>query len=154
MSDLRIAGYRLLEQVAGLEIGVLEQHTEPTAVDDVFMRIQFRIDRDDVSISAFGLVFAVGVLSFHDARPRGVSGKWFEEGDEWTVGDMLEHLRFERGELRMYTDYVRGRMMKTTVVIRGDGTCTLETVNRGERASRWLTHLQGKKVIAAVDRPS
>ena len=28
------------------------------------------------------------MLSFHDARPRGVSDKWFETKDEWTVADM------------------------------------------------------------------
>lgn len=39
----------------------------------------------------------------------------FEEKDNWAVGDMLRRLRFERGELHFYADYVRGRCMKTTI---------------------------------------
>jgi hypothetical protein len=66
---------------------------------------------------AWGLIFALGVLSFADARPRGISGIDFAEKDDWCVGDMLRHLRFERGRLHFHADYVRGRMMKTTIDI-------------------------------------
>ena len=56
---------------------------------------------------------------------------------------MLRHLRFKRGELHFYADYVRGRMMKTTVIVRKDGTFVLETVNRGETALAWLAKING-----------
>lgn len=62
----------------------------------------------------------------------------FEAKDDWSAGDMLRRLRFERGELRFYADYVRGRCMKTKIVIRKDGTFMLDTVNRGEAATRWI----------------
>jgi hypothetical protein len=47
-------------------------------------------------------------------------------------------------------DYVRGRCMKTTIVVRADGTFVLDTVNRGEAATRWVARLQGKKLLQAV----
>jgi hypothetical protein len=99
---------------------------------------------------AFGFIYALGVLSFADARPRGISGMHFEEKDDWSVGDMLRRLRFERGELRFYADYVRGRCMKTTVVVRANGSFMLDTVNRGEAATRWIARLQGKKLLRSV----
>ncbi len=108
-------------------------------------------EEDYVEWSAFGLIYALGVLSFANARPRGVSGMDFEEKDDWLVGDMLKHLRFERGELHFYADYIRGRMLKTTVVVRADGTFRLETVNRGQAATRWISKLQGKKLLSVVD---
>ena len=48
------------------------------------------------------------------------------------------------------TDYVRGRMMKTAVTVFPDGRFTLTTTNRGEAASRWVTQIQGKKVLRPV----
>lgn len=72
------------------------------------------------------------------------------EMDEWRVGDMLRHLRFERGRLHFYADYVRGRMMKTTIDIDREGKITLQAVNRGEAATRWIAKLQGKEAIGLV----
>jgi len=47
-------------------------------------------------------------------------------------------------------DYVRGRMMKTTVTVCPDGRFTLTTTNRGEAASRWVAQIQGKKIVRPV----
>ena len=74
----------------------------------------------------------------------------FEEKDDWSASDMLRRLRFERGELHFYADYLRGRCMKTTIVVRKDGTFMLDTVNRGEAATRWIARLQGKKLLRSV----
>jgi hypothetical protein len=74
----------------------------------------------------------------------------FQDDDQWYVGDMLRHLRYEHGELHFYADYVRGRMMKTTIHVRQDGTIQLETINRGESAARWVATLQGKKKLRLV----
>jgi hypothetical protein len=93
-----------------------------------------------------GFIYAVGLLSFHDARPRGVSEIHFQARDDWTSADMLRHLRYERGALTFDADYLRGRMMKTSLAIRRDGSFLLDNTNRGEAATRWITRLQGKKV--------
>ena len=90
------------------------------------------------------------VLSFADARPRGVSDMDFIEADEWSVADMLRHFRYQRGELSFQADYVRGRCVKTDIDVRRDGTFTLQTTNRGEAATRWISRLQGKKHLASV----
>lgn len=49
-------------------------------------------------------------------------------------------------------DYVRERMMKTTVTVESTGKVVVETRNRHEMAVRWLQALKGKKHIRLVDR--
>jgi hypothetical protein len=149
--------YDLLRDATLAEIIVQETEINPTvANDDKHVRIEGQLGADDDELSsdvehfAFGLIYALGGLSFVDARPRGVSDIDFQASDDWTVGDMLRHLRFRRGELHFYADYVRGRCMKTTVVVRPSGAFLLETVNRGEAATRWIARLQGKKTLSLV----
>jgi hypothetical protein len=66
-------------------------------------------------------------------------------------GDALQQLRLERhallclcykyGELRLQTDCVWGRSMKTEVTIRQDRPVTLTSWGRGQSALRWLDQL-------------
>lgn len=151
--------YELLRQATLAEIVVADTEINPTSADDMHVRIEGRLgpeeDEDgepanDAEHYAFGFIYALGVLSFADARPRGVSAMHFEEKDDWAVGDMLRRLRFERGELHFYADYVRGRCMQTTVIVRADGTFMLDAVNRGEAATRWIAKLNGKKFLRAI----
>lgn len=74
----------------------------------------------------------------------------FVSTDEWSAADLLRHFRFEHGELFFAADYVRGRCVKTTIHVRSDGTFRLETINRGEAATRWIARLQGKRILAPV----
>lgn len=91
------------------EIEILDKKIQPTVGnEDWAVTIAFRVEEDLIESCAFGLIFVLGLLSFHDGRPRGVSGKWFEDDDEFTAADMLRHMRFERGTLKMYVDYLRG----------------------------------------------
>ena len=64
--------------------------------------------------------------------------------------DEGEQLHLERGEIVFDADYVRGRMMKTRIVIGSNGRFTVETGNRHEMALRWLDRLRGKKHIRLV----
>lgn len=67
------------------------------------------------SRTALALIFVLGVLSFHDARPRGNSHIDYVGGDEWALDDLVSRPRFWKGALCLDTDYVRGRMMKTHI---------------------------------------
>jgi hypothetical protein len=100
--------------------------------------------------ASFGLIFALAVFSFADARPRGLSEQDFVDADEFTVSDLFECLRFVNGELRFTSDYLRGRCMKTDITVRKGGRLILSTRNRGKTALRWLDRLQGKKMLALV----
>ncbi len=148
--------YELLQTATLVNITVLKTETGPTPAEDSWLRIEAKVideeddDANDVEWSAFGLIYALGVMSFSDARPREMSAKDYVEKDDWFVGDMIRNLRFEHGELHFYADYVRGRLMKTTVIVRPDGTFRLETVNRGQAATRWISKLQGKKLLEVV----
>ena len=103
-----------------------------------------------VEWGAMGFLFVIGVLSFADARPRGLSDRDYDETDEFSVAELLAGLRFRRGELHLDTDYVRGRRMKTRVVVRADGTGSLETMGRGKAALRWIARLKGEKPLKVV----
>lgn len=142
----------LIRTGTAAEFDVVEAKVEPSAAgDDTLVRIVLRLPEDDVEVFSFGLIYVIGVLSFHDGRPRGVSGKWFDDDDQWTAADMLAGLTFPRGRLRWRADYVRGRCIKTTVEVNRDGTVLIETVARGEAALRWLDRLEGKKYLQAVE---
>ena len=41
--------------------------------------------------------------------------------------------------------------MKTRVVVRPDGTGTVETIGRGKAALRWIARLKGEKPLRALD---
>ena len=62
----------------------------------------------------------------------------------------MESLRYIRGELHLYCDYIRGRCLKTGITVRPDGHVTLTTWGRGEAALRWLDRLKGKKTLQPV----
>jgi hypothetical protein len=152
MSDLRDSiEYKLVRDAMLLEIQVVESETKPTVGnEDWAVRMQLRVDEELLDSCAHGLVFAVAALSFHDARPRGISGEWFQDGDQFTAADLLQHIRFDSGHLHLYIDYLRGRCLKTTVEIAGDGKVRLETINRGKAATAWVARLQGKKLLERV----
>ena len=102
---------------------------------------------------AFGFLFVIGTLSFADARPREMSIIDYVEQDEFQVDDFINCLHWEDGSLKFSADYVRGRRMKTDVVLRPDGSGRLTTTGRGKAAIFWLERLKGKKSLQVVPPP-
>jgi hypothetical protein len=72
------------------------------------------------------------------------------EEDEFGVTDLFDGLRYVQGELHFSADYLRGRSMKTDIVVRPNGTATLTTQGRGKTTWRWLDRLKGKKHLEPV----
>jgi hypothetical protein len=105
------AVYDLLQRAATLPIRILSSDAQEEP-DRSSQRLRWKILRDDVEDGALALIFALAVLSFHDARPRGSSHIDYVEGDEWTVDDLVSRLRFWKGALFLDTDYVRGRVRR------------------------------------------
>ena len=143
----------LVKNAMVAEVTVANVEVTPTSTGDRFVRIEGRLgdaDNPDVEWAAFGFLYVIGLLSFDAARPRGHSEPDFTPQDEWTAADMQRHLRYEGGRLSFEADYVRGRMMKTDVTVFPDGRFTLTTTNRGEAASRWVSKIQGKKILAVA----
>jgi hypothetical protein len=108
------------------------------------------VAEDTAEWGAFGFIFFLGVLSFAEAKPRILSALEYEEKDEFTLADFIEGLRFVRGELHFDAHYIRGRRVKTRIIVRSNGIVTLETVGRGKAALRWLEQLKGKKLLQLV----
>jgi hypothetical protein len=164
MSEIRKQAERSL-----LEIGtfvlfrVVDTYTELSPdKENVFARVDLVFEGDDedtepdeiVEWAAFGFLFTLAVLSFHDARPRGISELDFQPNDAFTVDDFFKCLTFSKRGLLLRTDYIRGRSMKTEVSIRPDGTITLTTWGRGQSALRWIDTLRGKKTMTVVSSAS
>jgi hypothetical protein len=144
------AAYELLERIAALPIRILSSEAveEP---DFSSQRLRCKILRDDIEDGALALIFAIALLSFHDARPRGNSHIEYVERDEWTLDDLVGRLRFWKGALCLDTDYVRGRMMKTQIRVWPTGIAEIDTINRHQMATRWVELLKGKKHLRFVD---
>ena len=154
----RSAGYQLLETASLVDFRIGEPIIRTcTDGENIFLQVDLMLGADDeeepadiAEWASFGLIFALAVFSFADARPRGLSDRDFIDDDEFTVADLFECLCFDSGELRFSSDYLRGRCMKTDITVRKDGQLTLSTRNRGQAALRWLDRLQGKKMLTLI----
>lgn len=154
----RQAGLRLLEQAVVTDFEILRSEVFAGPDGGEFgLRIELRFVRDDEDTfasddsGALGLLFAIGVLSFADARPRGTSDINYREQDEFGVGDFLNCLSHSvGGQLRFDADYVRGRRMKTRIVVSPDGALVIDTQGRGKSAEHWLARLQGGQRLRPI----
>ncbi len=135
--------YDLIARLRTIPIEVLESRESDMAPDGSIGMV-LRIPEDDVEKGALSLLFAIGLVSYTEAKPAGASEIHYDAGDQWTVHDLVEHLRFQRSHLVLDTDYVRGRHMKTRADIAPDGTVRLNVTNRGSTAKRWIATLQGR----------
>lgn len=165
--EARTIGYELLKKGVLVCFRIVKEEVLPAPTDEAEfgLRIELRftgeegeeedLDEDEVAEStaewgAFGFIFTLAVLSFADAKPRNASVIEYHEKDEFHLSDLIEHLRFARGALRFDADYIRGRRLKTRIVVRSDGHVTLETTGRGKAALRWLERMQGKKPLHLI----
>jgi hypothetical protein len=142
----------LLARLAALEIEVVRSDLEEEA-DFSAHRLECRISSESVPELALALIYAVGLMSFSEARPRGRSERDFREDDEWTLGDLVRGLVFDSGQLLFDADYVRGRMMKTRSRVRPDGAVLISTLHRHGSASRWIDAIQGRSHLRLVEDP-
>src|SRR5438046_10131041 len=125
--------HTLLRNVVAAEITVTNTEVSPTSTGDRYVRIEGRLGDDEESHAEWaplGFIYALGVLSFAAARPRGVSWIDLEEQDKWTAADLLRHIRYKRGRLVCETHYLRVRMMKTYVTVFSVGRFTPTPTNR------------------------
>ncbi len=73
--------HELLRNAVAAEVTVTSTEVSPTSTGDRYVRIEGRLGDDEESHAewaALGFIYALGVLSFAAARPRGVSGIDFE----------------------------------------------------------------------------
>ena len=74
----------------------------------ITLRLRETEDDNDVEWGAHGFMFALALLSFSDARARGMSEREFQENDQLRVADFLEALTYEQGRLQFHGDYAAG----------------------------------------------
>lgn len=150
------AGMHLIDNGLLVEFKILDVQVFPGPDDAEFsFRIDLRLgeeeeDSNDVEWGGLGFCFALAVLSFADARPRGASEIDYQDDDQITLIDFLEGFSFDCGELHFRGDYIRGRRLKTDIWVKPDGMVRLETVGRGKAALQWLDRLKGKKMMSLI----
>ncbi len=153
------AGQELLKTGSLVSFRVIDTQTELSPdKENVSVRADLVLQGDEedtdpadiVEWGAFGFLFILASLSFHDARPRGFSDGDFLTTDDFTVDDFLECLTYGQSGLHLRADYIRGRCLKTDITIQPNGTVALTTWGRGQSALRWLDTLQGKKRLEVV----
>lgn len=114
------------------------------------IRIVFQIEEDEPDIWAIGVLFALSLMSFSYAAPRGISEMYFQPDEEWSMIYFLKGLEYKYKCICFSADYVSGRHMKTDIKFESGGKVTIATRNRGKGADRWILHLQGKKYIKEI----
>lgn len=151
----RNAAYALLADGTLVDFDVID--SKITATPDktnvsVTIELVFKADEESepeevVEWGSFGFIFALAVLSFADARPRGFSDQEYNEHDEFNIADFHQCLTFNKTGLHFSADYIRGRCLKTDITVRPNGTVQISTRNRGRISLRWLDRLKGKKLM-------
>jgi hypothetical protein len=156
-SEKNIA-HKLIETGYLVPFKVIKQdiHIEQDGIDSYVTVALQMIDGEGnpcqytVEWGAFGFIFVLAILSFEDARPRGMSSIDYQEDDSFTVDDLFDCLKFTYGELKFDADYIAGRCMKTRITINKDGLVSISTRHRGKSLIHWLERLQGKKKFELV----
>lgn len=142
----------LLARLASVEIEVVRSDLEEEP-DFSAHRLECRVPPESLPETALALIYAVGLMSFTEARPRGHSERDFQDADEWSLSDLVRGLVFDSGQLLFDADYVRGRMMKTRVRVRPDGAVLISTLHRHGAATRWIDAIQGRSHLRLVEDP-
>lgn len=154
MDQNKLTGLHLLESTIGIELEVLENEYQELPLDDGTVnsahKIVFQLTEEEPDISSIGVLFALALMSFTYASPRGYSFNDFIPDEEYSLGYFLEGLHFGNGRLSHEADYVSGRCVKTDVTYESGGKVTISIRNRGRGADRWLIHLQGKKHLQVM----
>ena len=149
------AGYQLLEIASLVDFRIGEPIIQACTNGENFsLKVDVVLSANDeeepanvAEWASFGLIFALAVFSFADARPRCASEIDFVDDDEFSQTDLFECLRFVNGELQFSSDYLRGRCLKTDITVRKNDQLTLSTRNRGKTALRWLDVCRGRKCL-------
>jgi hypothetical protein len=154
MDEEKTFPYQLLEGTIGISIEITFNDFQETpgyeGSVNTYQKIIFQLKEEDPDICAFGVLFALSLMSFTYAAPRGYSAEYFIPDEQWNLGYFIQGLEFRRKCLCFSSDYISGRLMKTDITFESGGKVTLSTINRGRGAERWLIHLQGKKHIKPV----
>ncbi len=150
--------YKLIETGALVNFDIIKKSIQDTADNkNLYITVDLQLTdeegnptQESVEWGAFGFIFVVAILSFADARPRGLSGSEYDKDDNFTIDNLFDCLQFKNGDIYFYADYISGRCMKTKIVVTQDGLVSISTTNRGETLLRWLDKLKGKKALHVV----
>lgn len=138
--------YKLLDETIGIPIEIISNEFKELpgyeGSVNTYQEIVFQVKEEEPDLFAIGVLYALSLMSFTFAAPRGISEMHFVPDEDWNLGYFVQGLEFKRKCLCFSGDYVSGRLMKTDITFEPGGRVTLRTTNRGKGAERWLTQLQ------------
>ncbi len=145
----RTVAQELLKTIIGVRIEILtdEYQEEPGSSQgtDSSHRITFRLMDEVPDSAAFGVLFALSLMSFTYALPTGYASRTFVPDEEFKLAYFLEGLHHKNRTIAYIGDFVAGRAVKTVIIYTLGGAVSLNTINRGRGAALWLRQLQGRK---------
>ena len=142
----------LMSEALALDLAVQALKVTKLDGDNVLVTMQLRDEIELLSGCVWGLIYTIGALSFEAAPLHGNLEADLSGGDRWNVGDMLAHLAFANGKLQFHADVVRGRCMRTMMVVDQGGTIFIQTVDRGQALARWIARLRDNGMPHLSDR--
>jgi hypothetical protein len=161
MNAEKASTLRLLREGIGNAVRIVETHSADAA------HAVRALLPDCATESRIPVLFLLTSLAFLEASPapsadaaadreREQNGDEdeFREVDGWTPADFLMHLRFEGSCLRVSLGEVRGRAVHTALALSDAGDLRIETVGRGQSASRWLSFVEGRRHLQTVSAES
>lgn len=148
----RAAAFELLKTATLVDFEVVETEVGDLAPEGSMKAVLRFAEPEDVAWGGLAFLFAVTAVSFDEARPAATSDiAYAGDDDEFTLGDLVQHFRFEQGRLHAHVDYLRGRLVKTEIDVFADGKVVIQTITRGKSLGRWLDLLKGRRHLVAVD---
>lgn len=76
---------------------------------------------EEPDVFAFDLLFTLGLMSYADAQPVGVSHHHYNSKDEWSIEKFLSCLKFSMGTLVFSRDYMDAEMQTQEIMPRASG---------------------------------
>lgn len=134
---------RLLREGIGNQVHVLE-----TLGGGSFQEVRAHLPELSES-SRIPVLFLITSLAFLEASPYCYHPE-FNEIDGWTPADFLSQLRFDRNQLKVSLEVIRGRSVQTEVFLNEKGDLKIRTNGRGQSATRWLSYVQGRSHLQQV----
>ena len=103
--------YKLIKTGSLVSFDIIKKDIQNTADNEnLYITVDLQmtdedgnLSRDSVEWGAFGFIFVIAILSFADARPRGLSYSEYDKDDDFTIDNLFDCIQFTNGELYFYS---------------------------------------------------
>lgn len=136
----------------GIGVNIIEQNKIPDLTqEELFVEITGQLkEPEDIEWAGLRLLFTLACLSFAHAKPKGFSVNDYKENDVFLMSDFISGVKFNNGSLTWHGDYIKGRKIKTDLLVDSGGFFKIATYARGSGPQFWINFLNGQQRLFAV----